>query len=770
MPKIRWRFHIPRRKAVRLFAACLVTACLAFAILMAWPMDTGHYLDSTPSQSILDRNERTLYSFLNDEEQWCFPKSLDAVSPHLIKATLATEDQHFYFHPGVDPLAVCRAIGQNLGSKQIVSGASTLTMQIVKLSDASKRSLFSKLEQATQALRLEVRTDKGDILEAYLNNAPYGMNLVGCESAALRYFGKPAAELTLSEAALLAGLPKAPTAYAPLKHPQRAIKRRNHVLLRMFEEGHISEKRYAEAIRSSLGARWHEFPKAAPHLAMQINKKTETVRTTIDLEIQESAQRLTKQHLGKFLGEVGNAAMIVVDVPSATVLAHVGSADFFGTPGGGQVDVCSSLRSPGSALKPFAYAWAMEQQQLYSSEMLLDDRLDYGLYDPENYDGRYHGLVRASEALKRSLNVPAITVLERIGTDTFYSFLEDAGIGTLTQSPGHYGLGLVLGSCEVRLDELAAAYCMLANLGEYRELRTVSEPADTRASKRLITRGTCIKLFEMLEQHLPNEAHRAGTPVLANTTRVCWKTGTSSKHRDAWAFVFNRQYVVGVWMGNNDGAPSPYLVGSSASLPLAAEMFRKLPAADVSAWPDVYEEIHSVQICAESGLPASRFCKDLDTEKIPRNQFLHRVCDVHYPVVVGDKTEVFERWPGAARRWDLAKISAPVVRDAERRNGLRKESLEILRPPDKAEYVVTGESNGDRIKLKTSLDEESEIHWYLDDVYIGKSQPDSRLSLPLKPGKHTLACLTLGHDSRSSQDVDVVDFEVVLPGKGVVVQ
>ncbi len=722
--------------------------CVMLAIGMLWfPMDVTPYVSVTSSPELMARDGRVLYAFLNDEEQWCFQRDLASVSPKLLEATIAIEDQRFYRHHGVDVIAVGRAMWQNITSGRVESGASTLTMQLVKQVKRSPRSLFGKAVQAVQAVRLDMRLPKDEILQAYLNTAPYGLNIVGCEAAARRYFGKPATELTLSEAALLAGLPKAPTALMPLAHPERALARRNHVLRRMAEEGFIDKARAQSAIESSLGVAWHEYPALAPHLAMRLREVAgrDRIETTLDARIQETAERVLRQRIARYQGEVTNGAVVVVDVESGDVLARVGSADYFETPGGGMFDACLAARSPGSALKPFTYALAMERQQLYPSETMLDDSLDYGRYRPENYDGTYRGLVTASEALQRSLNVPAVAILERVGEESLRDLLESLELKTVDMPGEHYGLGLTLGNCEVRLEDMMGAYLALATLGEYRKPRFVTS-ATRPAPRRVLSMETCAALYEMLEQPLPAEFEFDAVRSAGIRPRVCWKTGTSSGHRDAWAFVFNAHYLVGVWLGNNSGVHSKRLVGADAALPLAGRLFRALPMKSTPAWPDTSTSMAPVETCAVSGLPASSWCARTRTAALPRTQYLHRVCDMHYPGTAG---EPLERWPGSARGWDLAQIDGSAERRTDEARSV--EALRILQPVDQAEYIVTGEENGDKIRLRASLEERDALHWYVNDRYLGQSLPGVPLLYDLTPGEHRLTCLAPNGAHRSVQ-------------------
>ena len=382
---------------------------LAAWAFLSWPMDVDHCLDIGSSGELHDRSDRLLHVFLTEDEQWCFARDLDAISPHLVRATLAAEDQRFRSHRGVDPVAVARACRQNLRARRVVSGASTLTMQVVQQADGVPPTLRGKFYETLQAIRLDARLSKNEILWAYLNTAPYGLNLRGCEAAARRYFGKPAAELTLAEAALLAGLPKAPTSLMPIEHPEKARVRRDYVLRRMLEEGFIEQPAYEQALATEVAAAWHEFPRTAPHVAARMGNRIPAggnLRTTLDRDVQAMVETTVRRRVRGFGDAITNAAAIVVDTETAGVLAWVGSAGFFDTPGGGQVDGCRADRSPGSALKPFTYAVAMESNRLYACEMLHDGSVDYGLYRPENYGPAVPrvgaGIVRAETVLERA--------------------------------------------------------------------------------------------------------------------------------------------------------------------------------------------------------------------------------------------------------------------------------------------------------------------------------------------------------------------------------
>ena len=751
----------------RIFAALAVAAICALGLLLGLafhgavsePLNPEPYMRSDASPALYDRRGELLYAYLNDIDHWSYPVDLEDVSPHLIEATLAAEDQRFREHAGVDPWAVLRAAAQNIWHRRLVSGASTLTMQVVKLNDGPVLGFRDKAVQALKAMRLERALDKEAILTAYLNNAPYGMNLLGCEAASRRYFGKPARGLSLAEAALLAGLPKAPGDLMPLNEPERAMARRNHVLARMLADGRIDETSYRAAVAEPLGVKWHDFPRSAPHVAMHLRDEAERrgdARLTIDARTQRLAETHLKQHVAGYRG-VTNGAVVILDPWTGDVLARLGSQDFFDTPGGGQVDLTRAPRSPGSALKPFTYALAMEEHRLYPSEALLDESLDFGVYRPANFDGRFRGITTAASALRMSLNIPAVSVLNRVGYGALYGLLQDLDFTTLTQPAGHYGLGLTLGSSEVRLLELTGAYGALAAQGRYHKPRMLMDEPRAEA-KAVFSPGVAAAIEEMLRQPIPAEALPAQLIRTRGGGELAWKTGTSSGLRDAWAFVYGRGYVVGVWMGNNDGSPAQRLVGAQAALPLAAALFRELPARETPRAAPRRELMRAVTVCSRSGMPATPWCGVTQRVEMPRELYELRRCGVHYPRAAAPQTAaaVGERWPGGARTWDLAEIrSARGAPDSG-----RSRTLEIKAPADEAEYVLTGEEDADRIRLRSSLDRHTPIHWYLNGKYLGRSAGDEPLHLDLDTGEHRLTAMTDDGTAKT------IAFSVVRPDRG----
>lgn len=745
-----------------IFIVCMASLVTLVGLGMAYvyqKIDVSSYELIHPSPVILDRHGRLLFPFLNEKQQWQFPIPLEKIHPKVIQATLATEDKRFYRHYGVDPVALTRAVIQAIRHQRIVSGASTLSMQVAKHLRSSENRYLDKLWQILDALQLERNASKEAILELYLNCAPYGGNLVGIEAASRRYFGKRANELVLHEAALLAGLPKAPTRFNPIHYPERARQRRNFVLRRMYEESLITEHEYQEAIHAPLGVCWNAFAQLAWHTAQSLRTRAvaeRTLHTTLDADLQKRLEDQVKQHLRQFKHEINNAALMVIDVPMREVLARVGSADFWDSTLSGQYDICRAPRAPGSTLKPFIYALAMEKQCLYPSEVFLDKCLDYGVYNPYNFDGTFSGLVSATDALRWSLNVPAVQILDRVGLDAAVMFLYELGFETVHNRPSdYYGLGLVLGNCEVRLESLANAYLALAHLG-IRQDAILVKGATRAKPKRVVSEGVACAIWYMLQQPFPNEPWSNLVRANGRPNEVCWKTGTSTGYRDAWAVVFNAHYLVIVWLGNTDGRSSSYLIGAQAALPLAARIFRSLPKKTGPTGPAQEGRMIEVPVCAATGLPKSPWCPATVFVWFPCEQLLHRRCTVHRPSDDGNPISV---WPPTSRGWDLAKVpdasSSSEGYATARKNlsGEEQRQLAIVAPANNATYVASGRKEKDRLRLQANQDTDP-LYWYYDGKFIGQSDRMNRQYLVLEPGEHTVACMTL--DGKTDKVVFVV--------------
>jgi penicillin-binding protein 1C len=553
----------------------LLGAAVVCWVLFPFPLDR---LDRWPvSPVVYDRNGRVLLSLVNDDDQWRRPVPLARISPWLTQATIAVEDERFYLHPGVDPLAVARAIGQDIRHRRIVSGASTLTMQIARMMDDRPRSWSAKIVEAFRALQLERRREKSSILETYLNIAPYGGNLRGVEAAALTYFGKHAADLSLGEAALLAGLPQSPSRYRPDRHPGVAAARRGVVLRRMLEIGQITPDELAAAAAEPVCVRNSPRLLEAPHAGLlALHRQPSGGATCLDLDLQHEVEHAVETHASSLRAGL-EIAVVVIEIDSGDVVAMLGSRDFL-KPHSGQVNGAIARRSPGSALKPFVYAAAFDAGRLDPESTVYDIPIERSGWQPENFDRTYAGPVSVADALRRSLNVPAILVAEGTGLARCVGMIESAGIALPSRAAGRGGLAVVVGASEVTLLDLTNGYATLGRGGVRQRARlSPDEPAEPA---RVLDAKVCAALDAVLScrERRPRGIEDADLPWFT------WKTGTSSGRRDAWAVGHNRRYAIGVWVGCFSGAGKPQLVGAEAAEPLLAGLFRS-PAFRVEQDP-----------------------------------------------------------------------------------------------------------------------------------------------------------------------------------------
>ncbi len=568
----RGRWIALRRK--RLLCS-IIASGVAAGVALPWHMAKNPFplerLEALPESAVLsDREGGPLARSLTVEEQWRLPVSLEEISPWLRKATIAVEDERFEQHPGVDFVSVGRACLQNLFAGGVVSGASTLDMQLCRMLDPRPRTLESKLSEASRAWQADVFLSKDEVLQAYLNLAPYGGNLQGAEAASQRYFGKSAKELSLPEAALLAGIPQSPSRLRPDRYPEAALKRRNKVLDRMSEEGMISSEEAREMMAEPIELeRGLLTGKSARHFVTELlSSRPEGGLSFLDSRLQEEIEALARQRL-LALPAGSDIAVAVIEIESGGLVAMLGGVDFE-DPSGGQVNAAKAWRSPGSALKPFVYATAAMERRLDGDTVLSDFPTSFAGWNPENFDRTFSGEVTAGDALRMSLNLPALQVSQEVGAAKSAGIAEACGVRFRGDAVGQSGLAFVLGAVETNLLDLTNAYATLGRKGVRRNLRYF--PDDPIVDASILDPEVCAWLgAELSSWRLPSS-------VFENTTSdsTPWfmrKTGTSSGRRDAWTIGHNGKHAVGVWVGRLSGMGDQAFVGSRAAEPLLAKIF-----------------------------------------------------------------------------------------------------------------------------------------------------------------------------------------------------
>jgi penicillin-binding protein 1C len=642
----------------------LIVLTVSLVLLLLFWLSIPRHLFNKPTSYIIDDDKgQLLGAAIAADGQWRFP--YDTAVPYKFKQCIITfEDKRFEHHPGLDLLAFSRAIRQNFKRGRVTSGGSTITMQVIRLASNHKRTFLNKLLEMVMALRLEVTYSKQEILALYASNAPFGSNVVGIDAASWRYFGRGPDKLSWGEMAAMAVLPNSPSLVHPGKNRFILLRKRNQLLDKLNERGIIDKSTAALAKLEPMPDKPVPLPQQSPHLLERFksdyknnNEEGPTrLTTTIRSELQQQVNDIIERHHNALKGNhINNIAAIVLDVQTGAALAYAGNINHpEDTLMESHVDVIGAPRSPGSTLKPLLYASMLHDGYLLPNTLMPDIPTQIAGYHPENFDLGYDGAVPASMALERSLNVPAVKMLQKYKYERFYDFLKNIGITTYKQPADFYGLSLILGGCENTLWELSGAYADMARvLNHYRTYNGKYDPADFHSpvyrhtatdppkleKTGLLDAGSIYYTLQAME-----EVMRPGEEMLwqqfASTQRIAWKTGTSFGFRDGWAIGVTPKYVVGVWVGNTNGEGRSGLTGINTAAPAMFEIFRLLPVT--RAWFDMPTgEMVRVKVCHESGYRAGEYCTNADAMWIPVAGLKSAVCPYHQLVHL-DKTEKWQ--------------------------------------------------------------------------------------------------------------------------------
>ena len=768
-----------RRRVLAMAGAAVLGTGVAFWRMLPDP------LFAAPLSYVVEARDGTLLSArIASDGQWRFPPAAD-VPDKFRRALLLFEDKRFDRHVGVDPLALARAVRLNVGAGRVVSGGSTLTMQVARLSRGREgRGLREKAVEALLALRLELRYGKPAILALYAGNAPFGGNVVGLEAAAWRYFGRSPADLSWAEAATLAVLPNNPALVHVQRNRARLQDKRDRLLRRLHADGALTALDLDLALSEPLAAEPHDLPDLAPHLLDTLRVQypdRHRLRTTLDARLQAGATQQLREHSASLARQnVFNAAALIVDNVSFEVLAYVGNsrgdipgfrvADATETrnvPRGYSVDIIRRPRSTGSILKPLLYAAMLEDGVLTPRMLLPDVPTHYDGFSPENFDRQYRGAVPADEALAHSLNVPAVRMLKTYGVARFADLLRDAGMTTLTRPADDYGLTLILGGAEGNLWDVSALYASLAGIARsgpaestprFHELRVLKGAPDKLRGPVPIGAGAAwLTLDTLLE--VPRPAEEGHWRNFASSRSIAWKTGTSWGLRDGWAVGTTSRYTVGVWVGNASGEGRPGLTGSTMAAPLMFALFNGLPA---SPWFDMpTHALRQIDVCANDGYLAIEGCetariwvpRDSHFEDLsPHNLRINldsagaRRVDSDCESPSGMRHANWFVLPPAEefyyRRAHAEYRPLPDLRaDCQATRAGSKATLALLYPDANVRVLIPRELDGSRGRTvfeAVSRRRQATIYWHLDNRYLGETHTFHQQSLDIDPGEHIL--------------------------------
>ena len=748
-------------------------SAIAFTLLVIYYFSLPKTLFQQPYSTVIESKEGELLGAkIARDGQWRFPAQ-DSVPDKFKKCIVYFEDEYFYKHPGFNPVAMVNAIQQNRKAGKVVRGGSTLTQQVIRLSRRGKdRTYFEKIIEIILSTRLEFRHSKDKILELYSAHAPFGGNVVGLEMASWRYFGVQSHQLSWAESATLAVLPNAPSLIYPGKNQLKLLKKRNMLLLKLKKESIIDSQTYELAIEETLPQKPYDLPQIAPHLLQRVAKNQEGTRlkTTLDMALQNRVNQIANYYYNQYKqNEVNNLAIIVIDVQNRNVLSYVGNSptDFNHQK---DVDIIDAPRSTGSILKPLLYAAMLDEGEILPNTLIADIPTQISGYTPQNFNLTFDGAVPAHRALSRSLNIPAVLMLQDYGVNKFYEELQKFKLRDISKSPDHYGLSLILGGAESNLWDLCRTYAGLSstvnyfneNNGNYRTNEFVELNYDNNFSpdfgsnskqKTILGAGAIWQTYNAMEEVNRPEGDEAWK-FYDSSLKIAWKTGTSFGNRDAWAISTNSRYVVGIWVGNASGEGRPTLTGVTSAAPILFDVFNLLPRQKWFATP--LQDLAEVDVCKLSGHLAQDDCpkikqlvslKGKTTSICPYHKTVH--LDISEKFRVNSSCENIENI--ITKKWfvlppvmewyyknqHIEYLSLPPFKG--NCTGTITASMDFIYPKTNNKIYLTKNFNSEiqPVILKVAHSQrETEVFWYVDNVYKGSTKTFHEMPIMPTEGFH----------------------------------
>ncbi|TGE07828.1 penicillin-binding protein 1C [Hymenobacter fodinae] len=750
-------------------------AALGLVLLLLLGLDWWFPLPAAPQYSpiVLAADGTVLHAYLNPTQKWRMKTELREITPVLRKAILEKEDRWFRWHWGVNPVALVQAAGRNLFGSGRTTGASTITMQVARLLEPKERTVGNKLLEMLRATQLELHYSKDEILQLYLNLVPYGGNVEGVKSVALLYFQQTPDYLSLAQTVTLAIIPNRPRGLVLGKNNAAVLQERNRWLRRFGEAGLFPKQDVADALLEPLDVQRHAAPALAPHLSRRLVRqypRQAIIRSGLERSKQAKAEDLTLGYVRR-LYELGitQAAVLVVNNRTRQVEAYVGSADFRDFASRGQNDGVLAVRSPGSTLKPFLYALAMDRGLVTPKQLLPDVPTNFQGYRPENFDKHCNGEVTLERALAYSLNIPAVRVLNQLGVPTFTDKLHQAGFQSVTRNRTRLGLSSILGGCGASLEELTNLYVTLADGGQYERLQLVS-PSTSLSRKggnqnetpgqQLLSPSAAFLVTEILSQ-----LTRPDLPINAASSmrlpKVAWKTGTSYGRRDAWSIGYNKQYTIGVWVGNFSGQGSPALTGADVATPLLFDLFNTLAYNSPNDWFVPPAALDFRLVCAESGLVPGENCPNQVIDYFLPNVSNGQRCQHTREVLVsadGSFTYCRACAPAAGYRRELYPNLLPEVAAYKEAQGIpyrrlpphnpqcqlvrggQERAPSITSPTANTEYVLNRHDKQQLLLTCTTDNEVRQVFWYVNDKFLRAATATERVFIQPPPGPLKISC------------------------------
>lgn len=766
------KLKLTKRHIIRLFKRLGITiaAIVLLFFFLNWIFPLHDKIEY--STIVTDNKGEVVNAFLTKDQKWRMKTELSEISPLLRKTIIAKEDKYFYSHPGVNPFAVLRALFKNIFRMHRTSGASTITMQVARMLEPGKRTVWRKMREMFRAFQLEWKYSKDAILQMYLNLVPYGGNIEGVKSASQLYFKKNPDHLSLAEITALSIIPNRPSSLVMGKNNDRIIQERNKWLNKFAKDNVFTQKEIKDALAEPLTARRGTVPHYIPHLSYQLKKQSgPIIKTNIDLNTQLKAEKLVADYVRALrLRNIKNAAVVIIDNKTHQVISYVGSSDFHDTTDGGQVNGADAIRQPGSTLKPLLYALCFDEGLLTPKTVLTDVAVNYGDYAPENYDKKFNGYVTVEYALEHSLNIPAVKSLKLLGKDKMIQKLSGCHFKQIQKDQRKLGLSLILGGCGTTLEELTTLFSVFANNGMY---ISPSYTQNDTIHQRLnvISPAANFMINEIL-----SKINRPDFPLNWSATehmpKIAWKTGTSYGRRDAWSIGYNKNYTVGVWTGNFSGVGAADLSGANIATPLLFKIFNTIDYDSDAEWFTQPDDCDIRQVCSETGLVPSDHCSNLVMDYfIPLISSAKR-CDNMQEIMVSPDEKISyckSCAPASGYKKKWYKLIDPDMQAWMNDNGIAYEKI----PPHNPECdkifkgnapVIASPSNGTEYLIdkkdpeplqliaKTSNDV-SRVYWYINNKFYKSCSPGEKQFFVPGEGPVKISCTD---DKGRNRDIKIM--------------
>ncbi len=755
-PKLKETF---KRRWVKVFFAFIV-------VLMVLNLVFPPKVKVSYSTLITDKKGEILHAFLSTDEKWRMFVELKEITPTLRKAILAKEDKYFNFHFGVNPIAIFRAAFNNITKNRRTSGASTITMQVVRMLNPNERTYWNKIFEILRAIQLEIFYSKDEILQMYLNLVPYGSNIEGIKSASYLYFQKSPDRLSLAEVTTLAIIPNRPTSLRLGTKNPLIVEERNKWLKRFQQAKVFDNQLIDDALREPLTVTRHEAPKDAPHLSLRL-KKQFADKAIIHSSVSKAIQTKVEQMVGNYVNRtramnINNAAVLVINNETMQVEAYVGSAGFNDKLDGGQVDGVQAIRSPGSALKPLLYATAFDKGIITPKNSINDVPTNFNGFEPDNFDRKFNGKVSIEFALANSLNIPAVKVVKDLGKTTLIEQLKKADFQTVKKQEKDLGLSIVLGGCGVTLEEMTQLYAAFANDGNWQRATLINNKLTEKkvSNASIISPSATYLINEILAQlkrpDLPNNFD-----YTYRLPKIAWKTGTSFGRRDAWSIGYNKKYTVGVWVGNFSGEGVPELSGAEIATPLLFQIFNTIDYNTSNLWFRQPKDVVSRQVCAESGDLPSEYCSNKILDYSIKNISHTRKCTHLKKIYVnlsesisyctqclpvdGYKEKLYSNLaPELISFYELKHIlyeRIPTHNPNCTRFFKTANNAPIITNPNNGSEYYLGQNDTQQMQLACqTANDVGDVYWYINDRLLQKTSANKPVFFTPSLGKLKISC------------------------------